>query len=104
MRSVVRGVIVLGSLVVGTVVVGCATSIPSKLKVRDVTSGRTYMTYEPWGKVTKGVGYEFTDIESGNRITLTNYELSTVEGEKSVPPNSTEADTFKSDKARGGIK
>ena len=85
--------------------VGCGgTTIPPKLGVRDVASGRTYTTYEPWGEVEKGVGYEFTDIESGKRITLTNYELSTLEGEKSVSGDSAEATAFKEAKARGGVK
>ena len=86
-------------------VAGCGgTTIPSKLGVRDTTSGRTYTTYEPWGEVEKGVGYEFTDIDSGKRITLTNYELSTVEGKKSVPDDSADAAAFKEAKARGGVK
>jgi hypothetical protein len=85
--------------------VGCGgATIPPKLQVRDVSSGRTYNTYEPWGKVEKGVGYEFTDIDSGKRITLTNYELSTVEGKKSVPGDSADAKTFEEAKARGGMK
>jgi hypothetical protein len=83
---------------------GCATTIPPKLEIRDVSSGRTYTTYQPWGKVTKGVGYDFTDIETGKRITLTNYEVSTVEGEKSVPGDSVEAKAFAEQKARGGVK
>ena len=41
---------------------GCATNIPPKLQVRDVGSGRTYTTYQPWGTVEKGVGYGFTEI------------------------------------------
>ena len=85
-------------------VCGCATSIPAKLEVRDVSSGRMYTTYKPWGEVTKGVGYEFTDIETGNRITLTNYEVSTVETEKSVPNDSPDARAFADAKKRGGVK
>jgi hypothetical protein len=103
MRSVVR-VIAVGTLTVGLFAGGCATTIPSKLQVRDVASGRTYTTYKPWGEVTKGVGYEFTDLESGNRITLTNYELSTIEGSKSVPGDSAEAKAYEEAKKRGGIE
>ena len=51
---------------------GCGTAIPPKLEVRDVSSGRTYTTYQPWGEVEKGVGYQFTDVETGRRINLTN--------------------------------
>ena len=101
MRSVLRGI------AVGTVALalaGCGATIPARLQVRDVASGRTYTTYEPWGKVTKGVGYDFTDIESGNRITLTNYELSTLEGSKTVSGDSVEAKSFAEAKARGGVK
>ena len=101
MRSVVR---MIAAGTVALALAGCATEIPSKLQVRDVSSGRTYTTYKPWGKVTKGVGYDFTDIETGNRITLTNYELSTIEGTKSVPPDSVEAKAFNEAKARGGVK
>jgi hypothetical protein len=94
--------ILLGVLVFGAA--GCATTIPPKLQVRDVASGRTYTTYQPWGAVTKGVGYEFTDAETGKRITLTNYELSTVEDAKSVAPDSPEAKQFGQAKERGGLK
>ena len=83
---------------------GCATEIPARLEVRDVTSGRTYQTYEPWGQVEKGMGYRFTDIQTGKRINLTNYELRTLEAKKSVDNNSSEATEFKEAKARGGVK
>jgi hypothetical protein len=84
---------------------GCGgVNVPPKLEVRDVNSGRTYTTYKPWGEVEKGVGYGFTDIETGKRITLTNYELTTLEGEKSVAGDSAEAKAFEEAKARGGIK
>ena len=84
---------------------GCGgTTIPPKLQVRDVSSGRTYTTYQPWGQVEKGIGYEFTDTETGNRITLTNYELKTVEGQKSVADDSAEAKAFQQAKVRGGVK
>jgi hypothetical protein len=85
-------------------VAGCSTTIPPKLAVRDVSSGRTYTTYQPWGDVTKGVGYKFVDSETGNHITLTNYELKTLEAEKSVSPDSPEAKEFEAAKARGGVK
>jgi hypothetical protein len=101
MKSVIR-LVLLGSLAV--VLWGCGTTIPPKLQVRDTASGRTYTTYQPWGKITKGVGYDFTDIESGNRVTLTNYEIRTVEGQKSVPSDSVEAKSFAESKARGGVK
>ena len=92
-----------GAIVLSTV--GCGgVTVPPKLGVRDVASGRSYTTYEPWGGVEKGVGYEFTDIDSGKRVTLTNYELSTLEGKKSVPGDSAEAVAFKQAKTRGGIK
>ena len=93
-----------GSALLLALVGGCATKIPAKLEVRDVGSGRSYTTYQPWGEVTKGVGYEFTDIETGNRITLTNYELKTIEGERSVSGDSAEAKAFAEAKARGGVK
>ena len=60
---------------------GCGTNIPPKLEVRDPNSGRSYQTYQSWGQVEKGVGYGFTDIETGSRITLTNYEIRTIEPE-----------------------
>jgi len=96
----------LSMLVLATTLLisGCAQEIPPKLEVRDVSSGRTYNTYQPWGQVTKGIGYEFTDIETGKRITLTNYELKTLEGKKSVPGDSPEAMEFKTAKARGGVQ
>jgi hypothetical protein len=83
---------------------GCATNIPPKLEVRDVSSGRTYQTYQPWGQVEKGVGYGFTDAETGRKIMLTNYEIRTLEAEKSVAPDSPEAKSFEAAKARGGVK
>jgi hypothetical protein len=85
-------------------VAGCATNIPPKLEVRDVSSGRTYTTYKPWGQVEKGVGYGFTDAETGRKIMLTNYEVRTLEAEKSVSPDSAEAKSFEAAKARGGVK
>jgi hypothetical protein len=85
-------------------VVGCGVSIPPKLEVRDVSSGRTYQTYQPWGEVEKGVGYQFTDIETGRRINLQNYELRTLEGKKSVPGGSAEAQAYASAKTRGGVR
>ena len=101
MRSVVR-VIAVGTLAFA--LAGCTTTIPAKLQVRDVGSGRTYTTYQPWGKVTKGIGYDFTDIETGNRVTLQNYELSTLEAKKSVGAGSVEEKEFDAAKARGGVK
>lgn len=85
-------------------VTGCTTTIPPRIEVRDVSSGRMYNTYQPWGKVTKGVGYEFTDIETGSRVTLTNYEIRTLEAQKSVGTDTPEARAFKEAKARGGIQ
>jgi hypothetical protein len=83
---------------------GCGTSIPPRLQVRDPGSGRTYETYQPWGHVEKGVGYGFTDIETGRRVTLTNYELRTLEEKKTVPGDSPEAKAFAEAKVRGGVK
>lgn len=87
-----------------TFVAGCTTSIPAKLEVHDVASGRKYTTYQPWGKVTKGIGYEFTDIDSGNKITLTNYEVHTLDGPKSVPSDGMDAKSFNDAKTRGGVQ
>ena len=83
---------------------GCGKNIPPKLQVRDVSSGKLYTTYKPWGEVTKGTGYEFTDIETGNRVTLTNYEVSTIESEKTVPNDSPDARAFEDARVRGGVK
>ena len=103
MRRSFTGFLCASALCLG--VAGCGgTTIPPKLGVRDTASGRTYTTYEPWGEVEKGVGYEFTDIDSGKRVTLTNYELNTIEGKKSVPDDSADAAAFKEAKARGGVK
>ena len=102
MRRTVLAVAVAGmGLLLST---GCGTKIPPRLQVRDTGSGRTYETYQPWGRVEKGVGYGFTDIETGRRVTLTNYELRTLEDEKSVPGDSEEAKAFDEAKARGGVK
>jgi hypothetical protein len=86
--------------------VGCSsgTTLPPRLEVRDVASGRTYSTYQPWGQVEKGLGYEFTDIETGKRVTLTNYEIKTLEAQKVVPSESAEAKQFAEAKTRGGVK
>lgn len=86
------------------ILTGCATNIPPKLEVRDPGSGRTYQTYKPWGQVEKGVGYQFTDLETGRKITLTNYEIKTLETEKSVPGDSPEAEAYTQAKERGGVK
>jgi hypothetical protein len=91
------------SVMVVGVLAGCGTNIPPKLEVRDPGSGRTYQTYQPWGQVEKGVGYGFTDIETGRRVTLTNYEITTLEAKKTVPADSPEAQAFKSAKQRGGL-
>jgi hypothetical protein len=82
---------------------GCATEIPAKMQVTDVSSGKTYTTYEPWGKVDKGIGYKFTDIDTGKQITLTNYELKQVESKKSVPGDSPEATAYKQAQSRTGM-
>jgi hypothetical protein len=104
-RFPVKRIFLAAGLAATVLLVGCGgRTIPPKLQVRDVSSGRSYTTYEPWGQVEKGVGYEFTDIETGKRITLTNYELSTVEGKKSVPGDSPEAKAFAEAKERGGVK
>ena len=86
--------------------VGCSnnTAIPAQIGVRDVASGRNYTTYQPWGQVEKGMGYEFTDVQTGKRVTLTNYELHTIAEPKSVPNDSLEAKEFAAAKARGGVK
>jgi hypothetical protein len=83
---------------------GCGVSIPPKLEVRDVSSGRAYTTYQPWGEVEKGVGYQFTDVETGRRINLQNYELRTLEGKKSVPGDSAEAKAYAAARERGGVR
>ena len=83
---------------------GCATEIPAKMEVTDVSSGKMYHTYEPWGREDKGVGYKFTDIETGKKITLTNYELKQVESKKSVSGDSAEAKAFKEAEARGDVR
>jgi hypothetical protein len=101
LRSTALSAIVLAGLLGLS---GCGTTIPPKLEVRDVGSGRTYTTYQPWGEVEKGTGYQFTDIETGKRITLTNYELKTLEAQKSVSNESAEAKQFNDAKARGGVK
>ena len=103
MRRSLTSLLCAGALSLSAI--GCGgTTIPPKLGVRDTASGRSYTTYEPWGEVEKGVGYEFTDIDTGKRITLTNYELSTLEGKKSVPDDSADAAAFKEAKTRGGVK
>jgi hypothetical protein len=101
MRKVLSGLLAVGVMVA---VIGCSVKIPPKLQVRDVSSGKSYETYQPWGEVIKGAGYQFTDIDSGKRITLTNYEVSTIEGAKKVPDKSPEATAFKEAKVRGGVK
>jgi hypothetical protein len=84
-------------------VAGCGVNIPPKLEVRDVSSGRTFTTYQPWGEVEKGVGYTFTDIETGRRINLQNYELRTLDGKMSVKADSPEAKAYATAKERGGV-
>jgi hypothetical protein len=91
-------------LVLALFITGCGVNIPPKLEVRDVGSGRTYTTYQPWGEVERGVGYQFTDVETGRRINLTNYELRTLEGKKSVPGDSAEAQAYAAAKTRGGVE
>jgi hypothetical protein len=85
-------------------VAGCGVNIPPKLEVRDVSSGRSYVTYQPWGEVEKGVGYSFTDVETGRRINLQNYEIRTLEGRKSVPGDSAEAKAYATARERGGVR
>lgn len=98
------GLLLVGGFLVTALVAGCGTTIPPKVEVRDVSSGRTYQTYQPWGQVEKGIGYSFTDIETGRRVTLTNYELRTLESQKNVPGDSVDARAFEEAKVRGGIK
>lgn len=83
---------------------GCTENIPPKVEVRDVSSGTTFTTYQPWGKVEKGQGYTFTDITSGRRVTLNNYETRQVQSSMTVDSKSPEAIAFKEAKARGGVK
>lgn len=83
---------------------GCATEIPAKMEVTDVSSGKIYHTYQPWGEENKGIGYKFTDIETGKKITLTNYELKQVESKKSVPGDSAEAKAYKAAETRGDVR
>jgi hypothetical protein len=99
MRTFAVAVIIVACLLIS----GCGVDIPPRLEVRDVSSSTAYSTYEPWGRVEKGIGYQFTDIESGKRVTLTNYELRTLETRKNVPGDSPEARAFNEAKARGGI-
>jgi len=99
-----RAIRLCGVLLAATFLTGCGTNIPPRLQVRDVGSGRTYTTYQPWGQVEKGVGYAFTDAETGRRITLTNYEISTAEGPKTVAADSAEAKAYQAAKERGGLK
>jgi hypothetical protein len=99
MRIVLCSVLLIAT---SLVLAGCGVDIPPKVEVRDVASSTTYTTYEPWGKVEKGIGYQFTDIETGKRVTLTNYELKPVEGKKSVPGDSIEARAYNEARARGG--
>lgn len=85
-------------------IVGCGVNIPPRLEVRDVGSGKIYTTYQPWGQVEKGVGYTFSDAETGRKVTLTNYELRTVEDQKNVSGDSIDAKNFEAAKARAGVK
>ena len=101
MRNVLSGLLAVCVMIA---VVGCSVKIPPKLQVRDVSTGKSYETYQPWGKVVKGAGYQFTDAETGKKITLTNYEVSTIESQKKVPADSAEAKEFKAAAERGGIK
>ena len=91
-------------VIVLAIVAGCGTSIPPRLEVKDPASGRTYQTYQPWGHVEKGVGYTFTDVQTGKMVTLTNYEIKTLETKKTVPSDSPDAKAYKEAKARGGVK
>src|SRR4029079_17299117 len=87
------------------VLVGCQTSIPPKIQVRDVDNGKTYTTYQTWGHVGAGrVGYEFTDLDTGKKISVPNYQLTEISEEKSVPKDSAEAKAYKEEAARMGIK
>ena len=53
--------------------VGCQTTIPPKIQVHDVNNGKTYTTYRTWGHVSAGrAGYEFTDLETGKKISVPN--------------------------------
>ncbi len=93
----------LATIVCSTVLIaasGCTTDIPARVEVKDVTTGKTFNTYETWGRTVSGVGYRFTDVASGDTVTLTNYELHTLESKKTVDANSPEAKAFKADKAK----
>lgn len=93
----------VASLVCSLVLVavsGCTTEIPARIEVKDVVTGKTFKTYETWGRPISGVGYRFTDVESGDTVTLTNYELHTVESKKIVDAKSPEAKAYAVDKAR----
>jgi hypothetical protein len=99
-----RMIVLLVATTMCATATGCGVNIPPKLEVRDVGSGRTYTTYQPWGEVEKGVGYSFTDVDTGRRINLQNYELRTVEGKKSVPADSPEAKAYATARERGGVR
>lgn len=83
-------------------VAGCGQNVPAKLEVKDVSSGKTYTTYADLTKEEKGVGYKLYDIKSSASVTLTSYEIKTLEAEKTVDPKSPESLEYQAAKAKAG--
>ena len=83
-------------------VAGCGQNVPAKLEVKDVSSGKTYTTYADLTKEEKGIGYKLFDVTSSTSVTLTSYEVKTLEAEMTVDPKSAEALAYQTAKAKAG--
>lgn len=91
-----RKIILLGCLFV---LGGCGVLVPSKLKVTDVSSGKTFTTYATWGKENM-LGYNFYDIATGQRVMLKSYTTSVIDNGGYFPPESKEATAYQSSLSR----
>lgn len=89
------------SLVVTAVVLGGCSTVPTKIEVKDVSSGRVYQTYEDprWAKENM-LGFNFVDIDSGSTVMLKSYEKKVLKRGGFCKPGSPEELDYKADLER----
>lgn len=80
-------------LILAALIAGCGVHVPPKYQVTDVSSGKTFTTYGTWGKENM-LGYNFYDIDSGERIMLKSYQSKKISNGGFFPQGSPEAEEY----------
>ena len=91
------------ALVLLCAVSGCAVVVPAKIQVTDVGSGRIFTTYSTWGKENM-LGYNFYDIDSGDRVMLKGYSTKVIRQGGFYKNSDPEALEYVDDAKRAGIQ